>query len=94
MFTQTDGPGAMGVRGTYDEVDRPHRIVSTEQFDDFPGPSVNTLELSHRPDGRTAMRLTVRYVDREMRDGWIASGMTEGLGRGYGRLDQVLQAIG
>lgn len=93
VFTQPDGPGAMGVRGTYEEVERPHRIVSTEQFDDFPGPSVNTLVLEERHDRRTAMRLTVRYVDRQMRDGWVASGMTEGLGRGYERLDAALDAV-
>jgi uncharacterized protein YndB with AHSA1/START domain len=83
----------MGVRGTYDEVDRPHRIVSTEQFDDFPGPSLNTLVLDERAGGRTATTLTVRYADREMRDGWIASGMTEGLARGYERLDEALDGI-
>ncbi len=83
----------MGVRGIYDEVDRPHRIVCTEQFDDFPGPSINTLVLRKRGDSRTAMMLTMRYVDREMRDGWIASGMTEGLGRGYERLDDALEGI-
>ena len=93
VFTQPDGAGTMGVRGTYDEVDRPCRIVNTEQFDDFPGPSINTLELSERSDGRTSMTLTVRYVDREMRDGWLASGMTEGLGRGYGRLDEALERM-
>lgn len=93
VFTQPDGPGAMGVSGTFDEVERPHRLVSTEQFDDFPGPSVNTMVLAAREDGRTAMTLTVRYVDQAMRDGWVASGMTEGLGRGYERLDGVLGAI-
>ncbi|NUR06009.1 MAG: SRPBCC family protein [Nocardioidaceae bacterium] len=93
VFSQPDGPGTMGVRGRYDEVERPHRIVSTEQFDDFPGPSVNTLVLDERADGRTAMQQTIRYVDREMRDGWVASGMTEGLGRGYVRLDEALAAI-
>jgi uncharacterized protein YndB with AHSA1/START domain len=93
VFSQPDGPGAMGVRGTYDEVDRPHRLVCTEQFDDFPGPSRNTLVLEERPDGRTAMRLTIRYVDRAMRDAWVASGMTEGLGRGYERLDAALDAV-
>jgi uncharacterized protein YndB with AHSA1/START domain len=93
VFTQPNGPGVMGVHGTYDEVDRPHRIVSTEQFDDYPGPSINTLLLNRRSDGRTAMTLTVRYVDREMRDGWIASGMTDGLGRGYERLDDALEGI-
>jgi uncharacterized protein YndB with AHSA1/START domain len=93
VFTQPDGPGQMGVRGTYDEVEPPHRIVNTEQFDDFPGPSLNTLVLEERADGRTAMTLTVRYLDRETRDGWFASGMTEGLGRGYERLDEALHAI-
>ena len=93
VFTQQDGPGVMGVRGTYDEVDRPDRIVSTEQFDDFPGPSSNTLVLGERGDGRTAMTLTLRYVDREMRDGWLAFGMTEGLSRGYERLDEALEGI-
>ena len=93
VFTQPDGPGTMGVSGTYDEVDRPHRIVTTEQFDDFPGPSTNTLVLSERRDGRTTMMLTVRYVDRDMRDGWVASGMTEGLGRGSERLDAALEGI-
>src|SRR5205085_2762018 len=80
VFTQPDGPATMGVRGTYDEVVRPHRMVTTEQFDDFPGPSVNTLELSERADGRTSMKLTVQYGDRETRDGWVVSGMTGGLG--------------
>jgi uncharacterized protein YndB with AHSA1/START domain len=93
VFTQPDGPGVMGVSGTFDEVDRPHRLVCTEQFDDFPGPSVNTFVLEAGNDGRTALELTLRYVDREMRDAWVASGMAEGLGRGYERLDEVLEGI-
>jgi len=93
VFTQPDGPGAMGVSGTYDEVERPRRIVTTEQFDDYPGPSVNTLVLDEAAAGRTAMTLTVRYVDRAMRDGWLASGMADGLGRGYERLDDALDDL-
>jgi uncharacterized protein YndB with AHSA1/START domain len=93
VFTQPDGPATMGVRGTYHEVDRPFRIVSTEQFDDYPGPSTNTLVLDERADGRTTMTLTVRYVDQAMRDGWIASGMTEGLGRSYELLDEILAGL-
>jgi uncharacterized protein YndB with AHSA1/START domain len=86
------GGGAMGVSGTFDEVAPYDRLVTTEQFDDFPGPSTNTLLLSPAGEDRTAMTLTVVYPSREIRDGWAASGMTEGLGAGYERLDEVLDA--
>ena len=36
------------------------------------------------------MTLTVRYLDRAARDGWVASGMTSGLSAGYDRLDALL----
>jgi uncharacterized protein YndB with AHSA1/START domain len=81
---------SMGVSGTFDEVEPHSRLVSTEKFDDFPGPSVNTLVLTPLGDDRTAMTLIVRYPDQEIRDGWVSSGMTVGLGQGYDRLDQVL----
>ena len=84
------GERTMGVSGTFDEVVVPSRLVSTEQFDDFPVPSVNTLLLAAVGDDRTVMTLTVVYPDRATRDGWVASGMTEGLGVGYDRLDAVL----
>ena len=44
-----------------------------------------------RPPG--VQRLALSDADREMRDGWIASGMTEGLARGYERLDEALDGI-
>jgi len=85
------GDRTMGVSGSFEEVAAPHLLVSTEQFDDFPGPSTNTLVLSALGDDRTAMSLSVAYPSREIRDGWVASGMTEGLGAGYDRLDGVLE---
>jgi uncharacterized protein YndB with AHSA1/START domain len=90
MFTRSGSGETMGVSGTFDDVVRPYRLVSTEQFDDFPGPSVNTTLLGEREGGGSTMTLTVRYVDRAMRDGWLASGMAEGLGIGYERLDELL----
>jgi len=87
------GDHTMGVSGTFDEVSAPTLMVSTEQFDDYPGPSVNTILLAAAGDDRTSLTLTVVYPDREIRDGWVASGMTEGLGIGYDRLDAVLADI-
>ncbi len=92
VFGTPDGH-TMGVSGRFDEVARPRLMVTTEQFDDFPGPSVNTMVLSERADGGTSLQLTVRYPSREVRDGWAASGMTDGLSVGYTRLDELLGTI-
>jgi uncharacterized protein YndB with AHSA1/START domain len=91
VFGDPDSAHSMGVSGTFEEVEPPHRLVTTETFDAFPGPSTNTLELAALGEDRTSMTLTVRYPDQEIRDGWVASGMTQGLGRGYDRLDELLQ---
>jgi uncharacterized protein YndB with AHSA1/START domain len=93
VFTRPDSGDTMGVSGRFEDVVRPERLVSIEQFDDFPGPSVNTLELAEGDVGTTAMTLTVRYADRETRDGWLTSGVTAGLGMGYERLDALLPEI-
>jgi uncharacterized protein YndB with AHSA1/START domain len=85
------GEQTTGVSGTFDEVEAPRRLVSIEQFDDFPGPSTNTLVLEAAGEARTAMLLDIRYPTREIRDGWVDSGMTDGLGEGYRRLDEVLE---
>ncbi len=90
VFGDPSGDHTMGVSGTFRDVERPGLLVSIEEFDDFPGPSTNTLVLTGRDDGTTAMTLTVRYPDRATRDGWVASGMTTGLSAGYDRLDALL----
>jgi uncharacterized protein YndB with AHSA1/START domain len=93
VFGKDGAEGSMGVSGTFEEVRRPERLVSTEQFDAFPGPSVNTMHLAPTGQDRTSMTLTVRYADRQTRDGWLASGMADGLGVGYETLDGVLAEL-
>ncbi|MET0741074.1 MAG: SRPBCC family protein [Candidatus Nanopelagicales bacterium] len=89
VFTKLDGSKPMGMGGVFDVIERPTRLVTTEAFDDFPGPSVNTIRFEEI-DGGTAMTLTVVYPSEEIRDGWLASGMTDGMGEGYDRLDGLL----
>jgi len=93
VFSPADGADPMGVSGTFERVERPGLLVTTEQFDGLPGPSRNTLRLSPRPDGSTSLELTVHYPTREIRDGWVASGMAEGLATGYTRLDSLLPSV-
>ena len=51
----------MGMRGVYQEIMPPERLVSTESFDDYPGESLNTLILSEE-DGKTTFTIMVRYA--------------------------------
>jgi uncharacterized protein (TIGR03086 family) len=84
----------MGMRGVFQEIEPPARIVATEMFDQswYPGEAVDTMELVER-GGTTTLVMTVRYESREARDGVLASGMERGLAAGYDNLAQVLDTL-
>jgi len=79
----------MGMRGVYQEIAPPERLVSTESFDDYPGESLNTLTLSEE-DGKTTFTITVRYASQEVRDVVIKSGMEHGAAECYDKLAEML----
>jgi uncharacterized protein YndB with AHSA1/START domain len=79
----------MGMRGAYQEITPPERLVSTESFDDYPGESLNTLILSEE-DGKTTFTITVRYASQEIRDAVIKSGMEHGAAECYDKLAEML----
>jgi uncharacterized protein YndB with AHSA1/START domain len=85
------GPGGkdMGMRGVYQEITPPERLVSTESFDDYPGESLNTLILAEQ-DGKTTFTITVRYASQEIRDAVIKSGMEHGAAECYDKLAEML----
>ncbi len=79
----------MGMRGVYQEITPPERLVSTESFDDYPGESLNTLILSEE-DGKTTFTITVQYASQEIRDAVIKSGMEHGAAECYDKLAEML----
>jgi uncharacterized protein YndB with AHSA1/START domain len=79
----------MGMRGVYQEIMPPERLVSTESFDDYPGESLNTLILSEE-DGKTTFTITVRYASQEIRDAVIKSGMEHAAAECYDKLAEML----
>jgi uncharacterized protein YndB with AHSA1/START domain len=81
----------MGLGGVFHEVEPPLRIVHTELYDEdwTGGESLVTVALSEH-DGKTTVTLTVLYSTREARDGVLKSGMEQGLGGCYDRLEDVL----
>ncbi|WP_433045246.1 SRPBCC domain-containing protein [Dactylosporangium sp. CS-033363] len=77
------------IAGTYEEVERPTRIVSTEAWaGDWPA-TRNTLTFTDL-GGRTRITTHIAYVSAEARDNAVRSGMREGLDAGYANLDAYL----
>lgn len=81
----------MAMAGTYREIVRPERIVSTERFDEewYEGEAVDTLEFVEQ-SGMTTMTATTRYISREVRDAVLKSGMTRGVAESYDALETLL----
>ena len=81
----------MGMGGTYHEIAAPGRIVHTELFDDdWTEGETNVTTLFDERDGKTFMRMTVRYSSAKARDGAMATGMVDGMEAGYARLDTLV----
>ena len=79
----------MGMRGIYQEIVPPERLVSTESFDDYPGESLVTGVLVEH-DGKTTMTATILYPSREVRDAVLKSGIEHGAAETYDKLAEML----
>ena len=91
-FVAGDGNREVAFRGVYQEIDRPHRLVSTEVYEPYPeSESINTLTLEEEA-GVTTMTIIVAHETKQARDGTIASGMERGLQHSLDRVDKVLIA--
>lgn len=87
-----DEYGEIDFYGEYREIERPHRLVSTEVFAPYPdSPSLNTLTLKEH-DGVTTMTILTEYGTKESRDAVIASGMESGLQHSLDRIDEILES--
>lgn len=80
----------VGFHGEYREIDRPHRLVSTEVYEGFPdGQAVNIMTLTE-VDGVTTMTTLIQHSCKEHRDGHINSGMEGGMQVSYNRMEDVV----
>jgi uncharacterized protein YndB with AHSA1/START domain len=80
--------------GVYREIVPPLRLVYTEVFDDqsFPGESLISAELVE-VDGKTTLTTSVLLPAPAVREYVLSTPMERGVGHGYERLDEVLQAL-
>ena len=79
--------------GEYREIARPERIVWTFEYEGMPGHvSVETMNLEDL-GGRTRLVSTSVFDSQEDRDGMLQSGMEQGAGESYDRLEAHLQTM-
>jgi uncharacterized protein YndB with AHSA1/START domain len=88
----------MVIRGVFQEITPPERIVTTEEFegDEYEvmgAGTLNTMTLRER-DGLTTLTITSVYKSREARDKAVATGMEQGAAEGFDRLAELLQELG
>jgi uncharacterized protein YndB with AHSA1/START domain len=87
-----DGPES-GFRGEVREIVPPERIVQTFEWEGLPGHiSVETMQLEDL-GGRTRITVTSVFDSVEDRDGMLQSGMEQGAGESYDRLEAYLQTL-
>lgn len=92
-FVNRHPQGEAAFHGEYLELDPPGRMVFTEIFEDFPDAvSVVTSELSEEGT-QTRLTATVRYPSKDVRDMVLATGMSQGAGISYDRLEDLLARL-
>jgi uncharacterized protein YndB with AHSA1/START domain len=93
-FVEHDKDGQeWGFRGEVREIVPPERIVQTFEFEGMPGHiSVETMRLEAVGD-RTRMTVTSVFASVEDRDGMLQSGMEQGAGESYDRLEEYLKTL-
>jgi uncharacterized protein YndB with AHSA1/START domain len=92
-FVNRHPNGEAAFYGEYLELAPPTRMVFTEIFEPFPDSvSVVTSELT--AEGRkTRLTATVRYPSAEVRDMVLATGMSQGAGISYDRLEDLVARL-
>jgi uncharacterized protein YndB with AHSA1/START domain len=75
--------------GVWKEIAAPGRLVHVERMEGFDGECLCTWT-AEEEGGATVMTMTMEFPSEEARDGAVKTGMTDGMGASYDRLDAVL----
>ncbi len=90
VFRRPDGK-QFAFGGMYRELTE-HRVVHTEKFDDYPSESIVTTTYSEAA-GKTTLHIVVAFESQEVRDLVLRTGMADGAGESYDKLDDVLAGL-
>ena len=82
----------MGMGGVFKEIDKPSRVVHTEQFEGAPDESIETKEFAEK-SGRTTFTQVTLYASREARDATLSGMEDGGMDATFDRLDELLASM-
>jgi uncharacterized protein YndB with AHSA1/START domain len=91
VWRRSDGT-EMAMRGVYQEIVPPERLVCTESWGGEWPETLNTLVLSEE-GGKTTITNRVLYPSREARDAALKTGMQEGMSESFDRLAEYLAQL-
>jgi uncharacterized protein YndB with AHSA1/START domain len=91
VWRKTDG-AILDMRGLYKEIVPQERLVTTESWGPEWPETINTLTLVER-DGKTIVTSTMLYPSKEARDAALKTGMKEGAGQSFDRLELYLPSM-
>ncbi|MFZ0545173.1 MAG: SRPBCC domain-containing protein [Candidatus Promineifilaceae bacterium] len=81
-------------KGIYKEIDPPHRLVYTFEYEPFAGHvSTDTITLKELPDGKTKLLTTTTFDTLEDLEGMIQSGMEDGATETWDQLEELLEKV-
>lgn len=92
-FVNRHPEGEAEFYGEYQEIAPPGRVVFTEIFAPFPDSVSVVTSVLTEEGGKTRLTATVRYPSLEVRDMVLASGMANGAGISYDRLEDLLAEL-
>jgi uncharacterized protein YndB with AHSA1/START domain len=83
--------GVFGFEGRYREVTPSERFVRSFEWDGMPGHvAIEFVTLTDLGDGRTRIGIVMQMHTPEERDGFLHSGMQEGMDAAFAALDTLL----
>ena len=79
--------------GVYREIAPPERVVFTEIFEPYPDVESVVTTIFTEENGKTRITVTARYPTVEVRDMVMKTGMAEGAGISYDRLEELVAEL-
>ncbi|HEU5157499.1 MAG TPA: SRPBCC family protein [Streptosporangiaceae bacterium] len=80
-------------KGVFHDVVAPSRLVRTFEYEGWPGHVSLETATFEEIDGRTQFVGVSVFQSVEDRDGMVKSGMEEGAGEGYDRLNEIVRSM-